>query len=421
MEKIVKILLTSLLLVVSGISMAKGINIEAPYIREVPPGVPTSALFLTIKNDKDHAIDLTRASGEIAKNIELHEHTHQDGMMVMRQVKKITIPAHGQTELKPGGYHIMLIGLNKKIKAGDKINLKLHFSDGSEAVITAPVKKVMGGMKMKNRGGMKHMKGNMEMSMEQKMHLNPMPNLMRVFKKMPEKLNLSEKQINELKQGIATRKPKINALFKKVAQLESELSEAALNDAPLSTLDQLADKIMQERSNIIFAKAHCAESAKNLLNKEQFATLQTLYKTHFAHKQSYSDDEQGKMKMIHHVNPMPNLMLVVKKMGDQLNLSPAQVSDLEKWRNERGPVMEKQYAAIVKLENELQEAALNNAPKEKIAGIADAIMQERMKVIRGKAFCRDNMKRILDDKQYQKVIDLYKANFMQPMHKNMKM
>ncbi len=120
---------------------------------------------------------------------------------------------------------------------------------------------------------------------------------------------------------------------------------------------------------------------------------------------------QAKMAMKKHTNPMPNLMMVVKKMGDKLNLSEQQTADLKKWSDARGPVMAKQYKAVMKLEADLNAAALSNEPTERIAALSDGIMQERMKIIRGKALCRDNMRRILNDEQYKKVKELYQANF----------
>ena len=134
------------LMLTGAVSFAKDLSVDAPYVREVPPGVMTSASFLTLKNDTDKAIALIKVHSDVAKNIELHEHTHKDGMMEMRQVNRINIPAHGETVLKPGGYHIMLIGLTRKIKSGDKVEIELEFDNGEKQKIMAEVKSVMKGM-----------------------------------------------------------------------------------------------------------------------------------------------------------------------------------------------------------------------------------------------------------------------------------
>jgi len=406
--KLSNLLFSACLLLLANLSFAKGVSVDEPYVREVPPGQMISATFMTLKNDTDKDIALIKASSDVAKNVELHEHVHEGGMMKMRQVPKIIIPAHGITELKPGGYHIMLIGLQRKIKSGDKVTLNLEFDNGNKETITATVKKVMMGMmKGMKKGDKQH--GAMKLDTS---HLNPMPNLMMVFKKMPEKLKLTPEQTAKLKAGIAERSPKIKDLFGTVKQYEKDILEAALADKPLSDLDQLASNIVQERLNIINAKAGCAENVKSILNEKQFATLQNIYKEKFAKKLEYPDDTKGKMAMLKHVNPMPNLMMVVKKMGNKLNLSEKQTAKLKAWHDERSPVMTKQYKTIIRLENELQNAALNNAPAEKLAELADAIMQNRMKVMRGKAFCRDKIKEILNPEQYKKTLELYKSNFI---------
>jgi len=390
---------------VTGLSFAKGMSVDDPYVREVPPGQMTSASFLILKNTNDKDVALIKATSDVAKNVELHEHVHDNGMMKMRQVPKIMIPANGETILKPGGYHIMLIGLTRKIKAGDIIDINLEFDNGDKQSIKAKVKKIIQGMK----GSMKK---NMHKIKMDKSHLNPMPSLMRVFKTTPEVLNLSAEQTATLQKGIEERDPKIKELFKKVTQLEKELNTAALDDKPLSIIDQLATKIVQNRLGIINGKAGCAVSVKEIMNEDQFSKLQSVYIKKFAKKRQYSDDKKGQIALLKHVNPMPNLMQVIQKMADKLSLSEGQAVKLKQWQEEREPVMNKQYKTIITLENKLQDAALNNAAPEKLAELADGIMQNRIKVIRGKAFTRDKMKEILKPEQFKKVVELYKANFM---------
>ena len=82
------------------------------------------------------------------KRIELHQHTHKDGMMQMRQVDKIVIPAKSSVELKPGGYHVMLIGLAKKIKKDDLVELNLLFGDDSNLTIKVKVMSIMQRLEM---------------------------------------------------------------------------------------------------------------------------------------------------------------------------------------------------------------------------------------------------------------------------------
>lgn len=138
-------------------AMAGDISIIDPYVRAVPPGQEVSAAFLQMENSSAETRFLVNATSPVSKVVELHSHVHDNGMMKMRRVEAIEIPANGTTVLKPGGLHIMLIDLHDGLKLDQKVAITLEFKDGSSQVIEAPVRKIM--MKGMMKGGM--MKGAM--------------------------------------------------------------------------------------------------------------------------------------------------------------------------------------------------------------------------------------------------------------------
>ncbi|WP_037940768.1 copper chaperone PCu(A)C [Sulfurospirillum arcachonense] len=145
-------MLKRLLLLLIFISLnifAGDIQIKDAYVRAVPPNLQNSASFMKIINLSDKTIYLQSASSNVAKNVELHEHTMSNGMMKMQQVKDIKIPAKSSVELKPGGLHVMLIGLNKKLIPDEVVtSLTLNFSNNTSITIqNVPIKTVMMGMK----------------------------------------------------------------------------------------------------------------------------------------------------------------------------------------------------------------------------------------------------------------------------------
>ena len=81
-----------------------------------------------------------------AKMAGLHETRQVDGVMKMQHVDGIDIPANGTLEMKPGGYHIMLMGLNAPLKEGDEIDLTLTFEKAGEVKVKAKVGGVAAGM-----------------------------------------------------------------------------------------------------------------------------------------------------------------------------------------------------------------------------------------------------------------------------------
>ncbi|RTE66264.1 copper chaperone PCu(A)C [Amphritea opalescens] len=122
------------------------VTVDQPYARLVPPGQPNSAAFMTLKNNSNEEVSLVSAASSVAKVVELHTHIHDNGVMKMRQVPKITLQPNGEVALKPGGLHIMLIGLEHNLAKDEMIDLTLNFSDGSSEQLDIPVMDVMAGM-----------------------------------------------------------------------------------------------------------------------------------------------------------------------------------------------------------------------------------------------------------------------------------
>ena len=116
------------------------INIIAPYVRATPPEINTSAAFMELSNPTDKAIKLLSVSTTEAQIAELHNHTHDNGIMKMRQVEFILIPPMGAVKLQPGGFHIMLMGLQQAMKKDKKVELNLYFSNHSSQTIKALVR-----------------------------------------------------------------------------------------------------------------------------------------------------------------------------------------------------------------------------------------------------------------------------------------
>ena len=144
-----KLMIASTLALFSSLASAE-VLVEDAYARAVPPGQLNSATFLQLHNNGADKVELVKAESSVAKTVELHTHEHDNGVMRMRQVASIPVDAKGMTSLQPGGYHIMLLGLNKDMAPGTEIDLKLSFSDGSSLSVTVPVKMVMAKKKMKH-------------------------------------------------------------------------------------------------------------------------------------------------------------------------------------------------------------------------------------------------------------------------------
>jgi copper(I)-binding protein len=101
----------------------------------------TSAAYLTIANSGGTADALLKAESDVANTVELHTMTMENNVMKMFPVEKIDIPANGKAELKPGGFHVMLIGLRHDLKEGEVVKLTLTFQNSGKIEVEAPVRK----------------------------------------------------------------------------------------------------------------------------------------------------------------------------------------------------------------------------------------------------------------------------------------
>lgn len=121
---------------------ADQLDIIDPYVRLAPPNAPATGAFMRLKNTGHTPIRLVKASNPNSKATELHDHIHDQGVMKMRQIPEIVIPAQGEVVLKPGGLHVMLIGMRAPLKEGDQVPIRLECEEGSSKEIQAPVRRI---------------------------------------------------------------------------------------------------------------------------------------------------------------------------------------------------------------------------------------------------------------------------------------
>lgn len=144
---------TVLAVPVHAAGMADRIQVGDPHVRLAPPGARATGAFMALKNDGAEPAHLVSAASDAARVVELHDHINDGGVMRMRQIKEIIVPAKGETLLKPGSYHVMLIDMKAPLKEGDHVVITLEFSDGSRKEVHATVRKPMaGGAPMRHMG-----------------------------------------------------------------------------------------------------------------------------------------------------------------------------------------------------------------------------------------------------------------------------
>ena len=117
------------------------VTIDHPWVRGVVAGQTSTGAFMTIRSSE--ATELVRVTSPAASSASLHKMVMADSMMSMEPIDSLPIPSHGMVELKPGTYHVMLVGLKGPLPAGSRVLLVLTFrgADHTERSVTvqAPV------------------------------------------------------------------------------------------------------------------------------------------------------------------------------------------------------------------------------------------------------------------------------------------
>lgn len=117
-----------------------GITVQDPWVRASAPGQVNGAGYMTIVNAGDRADTLLSVSAEAAARVELHNVVTEDGVASMRPVEGVPVPAGGQAELRPGGYHVMFLKLETPFSEGAEISATLHFEHAGEVPVVFAVR-----------------------------------------------------------------------------------------------------------------------------------------------------------------------------------------------------------------------------------------------------------------------------------------
>ena len=113
-----------------------------------------SAMYMIMHNYSEVNDELIGASSDVAQAVEIHESKlGDDGIMQMIPQEAVSLAADEKVEFKPGGLHVMFVGLKQDLNVGDEIMVVLHFKNHTDISVTVPVKDAseMGGSGMDGR------------------------------------------------------------------------------------------------------------------------------------------------------------------------------------------------------------------------------------------------------------------------------
>ena len=118
------------------------VKVTSAWIRPTVPGQSVAGAYLNIESST--AASLVGAQSPAAKSVEVHEMSMVDNVMKMRGVKRLELPAGKTVELKPGGYHLMLIDITRPLTAGSEVPITLTVEEKGGKKVKTDIKARVG-------------------------------------------------------------------------------------------------------------------------------------------------------------------------------------------------------------------------------------------------------------------------------------
>ena len=117
------------------VAAVEPMNVRNAWVRAPVAGQPVVAAYLELESPRDAV--LVGVESALAGRVELHAMTMEGGVMRMRQVPRIDLPANKPVKLAPGGLHLMLFGVKEPVKPGSSVPLTLivESADGTRSAV----------------------------------------------------------------------------------------------------------------------------------------------------------------------------------------------------------------------------------------------------------------------------------------------
>ena len=118
-------LILLLLLSLIALPVRAQVEVGGAWVRPTVEGQLGTGAFMTLRSREP--LRLVGASSAVAGVVEIHEMALQNNVMRMRAIEALPLPAGQPVELKPGGYHVMLMDLKRTLRAGEQVAIELQF------------------------------------------------------------------------------------------------------------------------------------------------------------------------------------------------------------------------------------------------------------------------------------------------------
>jgi len=150
-----RILLATLLLATPVFAQTPTVSVTHAWARATASTQKVGGAFLTL-TDAGAPDQLVSASSPAAEKVELHETVNDNGIMKMQPIPKLELSPGKPVELKPGSYHLMMMGLKQKLDVGASFPLTLTFAKAPPVTVSVTVQSAGAAGPMMDHGAMDH-------------------------------------------------------------------------------------------------------------------------------------------------------------------------------------------------------------------------------------------------------------------------
>ena len=146
MKRLGVLMMTGMALLVASCNKPPQLNVLDPVVKLSPVTDNPSALYFTVRGG-ERQVDLLRVISPSVIKMEMHDTVSdpKTGMLTMKPIERVPIPAETKVEFKRGGKHVMVYGLNLVARNTGKMEAIFVFSDGNQIKVTAPVEAIAAG------------------------------------------------------------------------------------------------------------------------------------------------------------------------------------------------------------------------------------------------------------------------------------
>lgn len=239
-------------------------------------------------------------------------------------------------------------------------------------------------------------------------HASPMPGLMMIINMNANQLGLDNEQLEMVHNWRRTHQQPVQDLVSEIVSLESEIKQSVLEGVTPSEMKALKNDLLDLRGELMDIKYRCVSTMKKTFDDEQWAQLMKLRKRGLR----VANSDKGSTNEIQaflRVSPMPKLMAIILMHKKDLEITKKQHEQLEEWRLEHMNHWALLFEKILNTEKKITQQSLEMAPNASLMKQFDKMAKHRRKMAQMSLDCRDNMKKVLSDSQWEEMVRLLKS------------